>query len=74
MPRARPMKGRRRGDRQRPTGIESQSQGTPIRLEQGVLLATYARYAPMRARKKVSRVRQIVDWLGFCHHTAIVPA
>jgi predicted RNA methylase len=39
-------------------------QGTPIRLEQGVLFATYATLRSDAREEKLSRVRQIVDWLG----------
>ena len=39
-------------------------QGTPIRLEQGVLFTTYATLRSDARDDKVSRVRQIVDWLG----------
>ncbi len=39
-------------------------QGTPIRLEQGVLFTTYATLRSDAREEKVSRVRQIVDWLG----------
>jgi predicted RNA methylase len=39
-------------------------QGTPIRLEQGVLFATYATLRTDARAERVSRVRQIVDWLG----------
>jgi predicted RNA methylase len=39
-------------------------QGTPIRLEQGVLFTTYATLRSDARDEKVSRVRQIVDWLG----------
>ena len=39
-------------------------QGTPIRLEQGVLFTTYATLRTDARDEKVSRVRQIVDWLG----------
>ncbi len=39
-------------------------QGTPIRLEQGVLFATYATLRSDAREERVSRVRQIVDWLG----------
>jgi hypothetical protein len=39
-------------------------QGTPIRLDQGVLIATYATLRSDARGEKVSRVRQIVDWLG----------
>ena len=38
-------------------------QGTPIRLEQGVLFTTYATLRTDARDEKVSRVRQIVDWL-----------
>ncbi|MCC8429380.1 strawberry notch family protein [Reyranella aquatilis] len=39
-------------------------QGAPIRLEQGVLFATYATLRTDARKERVSRVRQIVDWLG----------
>jgi predicted RNA methylase len=39
-------------------------QGTPIRLEQGVLFATYATLRTDAREERVSRVQQIVDWLG----------
>jgi predicted RNA methylase len=39
-------------------------QGTPIRLEQGVLFTTYATLRTDAREERVSRVRQIVDWLG----------
>ena len=39
-------------------------QGTPIRLEQGILFATYATLRTDARDERVSRVRQIVDWLG----------
>ena len=39
-------------------------QGTPIRLEQGILFTTYATLRSDARGEKVSRVRQIVDWLG----------
>ncbi len=39
-------------------------QGAPIRLEQGVLFATYATLRTDAREERVSRVRQIVDWLG----------
>jgi ParB/RepB/Spo0J family partition protein len=39
-------------------------QGTPIRLDQGILFTTYATLRFDRREEKVSRVRQIVDWLG----------
>src|SRR5258707_14845967 len=39
-------------------------QGTPIRLEEGILFTTYATLRSDAREEKVSRVRQIVDWLG----------
>ena len=39
-------------------------QGTPIRLDQGILFTTYATLRTDGRDTKVSRVRQIVDWLG----------
>jgi hypothetical protein len=39
-------------------------QGTPIRLNQGILFTTYATLRTDGRETKVSRVRQIVDWLG----------
>ena len=39
-------------------------QGSPIRLQQGVLFATYATLRTDARDERVSRVRQIVDWLG----------
>ncbi len=39
-------------------------QGTLIRLEQGILFATYATLRTDAREERVSRVRQIVDWLG----------
>ncbi|WP_136616153.1 MULTISPECIES: strawberry notch-like NTP hydrolase domain-containing protein [Mesorhizobium] len=39
-------------------------QGTPIRLAEGVLFTTYATLRSDAREEKVSRVRQIVDWLG----------
>jgi predicted RNA methylase len=39
-------------------------QGTPIRLDQGILFTTYATLRSDARDEKVSRVRQIVDWLG----------
>src|SRR6202162_502311 len=38
--------------------------GTPIRLDEGVLFTTYATLRSDARDEKVSRVRQIVDWLG----------
>jgi predicted RNA methylase len=39
-------------------------QGTPIRLDQGILFTTYATLRFDAREQKVSRVQQIVDWLG----------
>ncbi|MDF8335503.1 strawberry notch family protein [Novosphingobium cyanobacteriorum] len=39
-------------------------QGKPITLTEGVLFATYATLRSDEKAEKVSRVRQIVDWLG----------
>ncbi len=39
-------------------------QGTPIRLEQGILFTTYATLRSDEREGRVSRVQQIVDWLG----------
>jgi predicted RNA methylase len=39
-------------------------QGTPIRLEQGILFTTYATLRSDLRDEKVSRVKQIVEWLG----------
>ncbi|QPF83979.1 strawberry notch family protein [Bradyrhizobium genosp. L] len=39
-------------------------QGTPIRLEHGILFTTYATLRSDARDDKVSRVRQIVEWLG----------
>ena len=39
-------------------------QGRPIALSEGVLFATYATLRSDDRREKVSRVRQIVEWLG----------
>ena len=39
-------------------------QSTPIRLDQGILFTTYATLRTDGRDAKVSRVRQIVDWLG----------
>ena len=39
-------------------------QGTPIRLAEGILFATYATLRTDERREKLSRVRQIVEWLG----------
>ena len=39
-------------------------QGTPVRLEDGVLFTTYATLRSDARDERVSRVQQIVDWLG----------
>jgi predicted RNA methylase len=39
-------------------------QGSPIRLEQGILFTTYATLRSDAREEKLSRVQQIVDWLG----------
>jgi predicted RNA methylase len=39
-------------------------QGTPIRLQQGVLFTTYATLRSDTRDEKVSRVKQIVEWSG----------
>ena len=39
-------------------------QGAPIRLAEGVLFATYATLRTDERGEKLSRVRQIVEWLG----------
>jgi len=39
-------------------------QGTPIKLDQGVLFTTYATLRSDAREDRVSRVRQIVEWLG----------
>ncbi len=39
-------------------------QGTPIRLAEGVLFMTYATLRTDERGEKLSRVRQIVEWLG----------
>ncbi len=47
-------------------------QGTSIRLEEGVLFATYATLRSEAREERVSRVQQIVDWLGTDFDGAIV--
>lgn len=39
-------------------------QGTPIRLDEGILFTTYATLRSDDRGEKCSRVKQIVDWLG----------
>ncbi len=47
-------------------------QGTPIRLDQDILFATYATLRSDAREDKVSRVRQIVEWLGSDFNGVIV--
>jgi hypothetical protein len=47
-------------------------QGKPITLTEGVLFATYATLRSDERGEKVSRVRQIVDWLGSDFDGAII--
>ena len=47
-------------------------QGTPIRLAEGVLFTTYATLRSDARDEKVSRVRQIVEWLGSGFDGAII--
>lgn len=46
------------------TPLSRFSQGRPITLSEGVLFATYATLRSDDRGEKVSRVRQIVEWLG----------
>ena len=46
------------------TPLSRFSQGRPITLREGVLFTTYATLRSDERGEKVSRVRQIVDWLG----------
>jgi predicted RNA methylase len=46
------------------TPLSRFQQGTPIRLGEGVLFTTYATLRSDARGEKVSRVRQIADWLG----------
>ncbi len=46
------------------TPLSRFAQGRPIVLDDGVLFATYATLRTDEKQDKVSRVRQIVDWLG----------
>ena len=39
-------------------------QGTPIRLAEGILFVTYATLRSAEREEKVSRLQQILDWLG----------
>ncbi|HBO2075812.1 TPA: strawberry notch family protein [Pseudomonas aeruginosa] len=47
-------------------------QGKPITLSEGILFATYATLRSDDRGEKVSRVRQIVDWLGSDFDGAII--
>src|SRR5229473_555498 len=47
-----------------PATPSSGREGTPIALEQGVLFTTYATLRSDAREERVSRVKQIVDWLG----------
>lgn len=46
------------------TPLSRYRQGTPIKLDEGVLFTTYATLRSEDRGEKDSRVRQIVDWLG----------
>jgi predicted RNA methylase len=46
------------------TPLSRFAQGTAIRLDQGILFTTYATLRSAEREAKVSRVQQIVDWLG----------
>ena len=46
------------------TPLSRYRQGTPVRLDQGILFTTYATLRSDPRDEKVSRVRQIVEWLG----------
>ncbi|UFW88253.1 strawberry notch family protein [Bradyrhizobium barranii] len=46
------------------TPLSRYRQGTPIRLAEGVLFTTYATLRTDERGEKLSRVRQIVEWLG----------
>ena len=39
-------------------------QGTPVRLDEGILFTTYATLRSDAREERVARVQQIVDWLG----------
>ena len=47
-------------------------QGTPIRLSEGILFTTYATLRSDERGEKVSRVKQIVEWLGSDFDGAII--
>ena len=46
------------------TPLSRFGQGTPIRLAQGILFTTYATLRTNERGEKLSRVQQIVEWLG----------
>ncbi|WP_426288245.1 strawberry notch-like NTP hydrolase domain-containing protein [Sphingomonas sp. PSPC2-2] len=46
------------------TPLSRYRQGTPIRLDEGVLFTTYATLRSQERGGKASRVEQIVEWLG----------
>jgi len=52
------------GARHQVVPLSAFRQGTPIRLDEGILFATYATLRTEERQEKASRVRQIVDWLG----------
>ncbi|MGV1833028.1 strawberry notch-like NTP hydrolase domain-containing protein [Agrobacterium vitis] len=54
------------------TPLSRFGQGKPITLTEGVLFATYATLRSDDRGEKVSRVRQIVDWLGSDFDGAII--
>jgi hypothetical protein len=47
-------------------------QGTPIRLAEGILFTTYATLRTDERGEKLSRVRQIIEWLGSDYDGVIV--
>jgi predicted RNA methylase len=54
------------------TPLSRFAQGKPITLPEGILFATYATLRSDERGEKVSRVRQIVDWLGSQFDGAII--
>jgi predicted RNA methylase len=54
------------------TPLSRFAQGKPIALTEGILFATYATLRSDERGEKVSRVRQIVDWLGSQFDGAII--
>ena len=51
-------------ERLRVTPLARFRQGTPIRLDEGILFTTYATLRSDARAERVSRVRQIVEWVG----------